>query len=448
MDFFTLSGLLPAAIVLLIALVCANYFVRNLASTQSHEFASIDGLRGLLALGVFLHHATYWYSYASNGNWNFYSSGLYMSFGHASVNIFFMLTGFLFSLKLIDGRTREIDWLKLYCSRVMRLTPLYLCLVLAVLIIVAIDTHGRFNEDAFTLLGEIRSWLLFTIPGHPDINQRLETHLITAGVIWTLPYEWYFYLILPSLGLLIGTRNKAGSSVWITMSMLCVIFFSAWQLDIMMFIDFACGGAAAAIVRNHRMRDSLRGPAANPAALACLIVGYTCFDYGSLPCLFSFATALTLLACGANLYGFLSMRPIRALSAVSYGVYLLQGVVLHVVFLYVVPDELRTPGLTEHRYWGIVFIATVVLVGVSALSWRFIESPAIDAAPKLAKWLSRNSSSAPEHRKIRNYREFFQKIAAKRQHRLLTRNSFKKSAQGEQQSSSVTANKKNHKELA
>ena len=419
MDLFTLSGLLPAFIVLVIALACAQLCVRNLASTQSHEFASIDGLRGLLALGVFLHHVAYFYSYATNGNWYIYSSGLYVNFGHASVNMFFMLTGFLFSLKLIDGRSREIDWLKLYCSRFMRLTPLYLCLVLGVLMVVAIDTRFRFNEDTFTLLRELRSWLLFTIPGHPDINLRPDTHLITAGVIWTLPYEWYFYLVLPCLGLLIGTKNKAGSGPWLTMSMLFVLCFGAWQLDIMRFIAFAGGAAAAAIVRNHRMRDALRGPASNLAVFACLLMGFTCFDYDSLPCLLVFATALTLLACGANLYGLLSMRPIRALSAVSYGVYLLQGLVLHIVLMYIVPQEWRL-HMTVHQYWVVVFFATPLLVGVSALSWQLIESPAIDAAPKLANWLRRNKSTRPERPKVRHYRKFSERVAGERRHQLPT----------------------------
>lgn len=440
MDLFTLSGLLPACIVLLIALFCAHFFVRNLASTREHEFASIDGLRGLLALGVYLHHAVYFYSYATNGNWNFYSSGLYMSFGHASVNMFFMLTGFLFSLKLIDGRTREVDWLKLYCSRFLRLTPLYLCLVLGVVLVVIVDSRFRINEDAFTLIRELRSWLLFTIPGHPDINLRLNTQLITAGVVWTLPYEWYFYLILPCLGLLIGTKNKAGSGIWLTMSMLCVVFFDAWQLDAMMFIAFAGGGAAAAIVRTPRLRDALRVPAANLGVAACLVVGFTCFDYGSLPCLLVFATALTLLACGADLYGLLSMHPIRALSAVSYGVYLLQGLVLHIVLMFLLPESWRL-AMTVHQYWGVVFVATAILVAVSALSWQLIESPAIAAAPRLANWIRRHKSPRPERQKVRHYRKFSEKLAAERPQRL--RNTRRPRMRHEQSPDSLAANNKN-----
>lgn len=290
--------------------------------------------------------------------------------------------------------------------------------MLGVLAVVLVDTRFRLVEDNFTLLGELRDWLLFTIPGHPDINLRFNTHLITAGVIWTLPYEWYFYLILPCIGLLIGTRNKAGSGIWLTASMLCVLCFGAWKLDIMMFINFACGGAAAAVVRTPWLRDALRGPAANIAVIACLVAGYTCFDYSSFACILALFSALTLLACGADLYGLLSFAPVRALSAVSYGVYLLQGLILHVLLMFVVPAEWRVT-MTEHQYWGVVFAATAVLVGVSALSWHFVEAPAIVAAPALANWLRRTKPQRPERQRVRHYRKFSADLAERNHSRPL-----------------------------
>lgn len=386
MDLFTLASLLPALIVAILALVSARLFVRNLAVTQTHEFASIDGLRGLLALGVFIHHAIYWYAYATSGNWYFYSSGLYMNFGHASVSLFFMLTGFLFTLKLIDGRSRGIDWLKLYCSRFMRLTPLYFCLCLCVFTIVAINTHFQANDSADAIMHQLRDWLLFVIPGKPDINGYPDTQLLTAGVVWTLPYEWYFYLMLPCLGLLIGTRNKSRSRVWLPMSLLFLISFSSWGLDHHLFYGFAGGAVAAFVTRTPWLREQLSGRLADFAVIACLVIGYTCFDYSSIASLCIFTVTLTLVACGASVFGFLKTQSARALSSVSYGVYLLQGIVLYVVLMYMVPTEFRL-AMSVHQYWGFVFLCTPLLVGVSALSWHFIESPAINASPKLAQWI-------------------------------------------------------------
>ena len=397
MDLFTLSGLLPALLVTLIALFCANFFVRDLAGIQHHEFASIDGLRGFLALAVYLHHSIYWYSFATHHTWVFGASHLYMNFGHVSVNLFFMITGFLFTLKLIDGRTREIDWLKLYCSRFMRLTPLYLCLMAAVFAIVAYETHFTALEETDTILLELRNWLLFVILGVPDINSYLNTHLITAGVIWTLPYEWYFYFLLPLLGLAIGSKSKSTSGVWLILGVVCLTSFYSWHLNIGMFYSFAAGILTAIIVRTHRLTSKLRSNMGNLIAIICLIIGYTCFsNYMSFSCLFVLATAFLFIACGNNLFGLLSCRPARALSCVSYGVYLLQGVVLFVVMRYGIPSDFQS-HMSVHQYWWIICcLTTPLLVAISAASWRHIESPAISAAPRFAQWL-RNIRTASTH---------------------------------------------------
>jgi len=395
LDLFTLSGLLPALLVTIIALACAQLFVRNLATTATHEFAAIDGLRGLLALAVFLHHSIYWYSYATGGKWYFYSSSLYMNFGHVSVNIFFMLTGFLFTLKLLDGREREIDWLKLYCSRLMRLTPLYFCLLIGICTIVAAESHFKALESTENILAQLRSWLLFVIPGKPDINTFADTQLITAGVVWTLPYEWYFYFLLPVLGLLLGTKNRGAFTPWLILSAACVLGFSSWDIDLGMFYYFGTGGLTALIVRTPWLRKPLKEGSGNFAIIACLIIGYACIDnYMSFPCLFVVTTAFILIACGNNIFGLLTSRAARALSCASYGIYLLQGIVLYIIMMYGLEADFRHK-MTIHQFWLLIcLVITPILVGMSAFTWHFVESPAISASPKLADWLRKQHSAS------------------------------------------------------
>lgn len=387
MSLLTITSLLPAVIVTLIALISARIMVRDTSATDAHEFASIDGLRGFLALFVFVHHSIYWFSFGQNGSWGFSSSGLFMNFGHASVSLFFMLTGFLFTLKLIDGRKREIDWLRLYCSRFMRLTPLYFLLCLGIFAIVAYNSHFIAYESTEVLLSEIADWLLFVIPGHPDINGHINTHLIPAGVIWTLPYEWYFYLILPLLGLFIGSKTKSESNIWLILSVTCIASFSLWQLDINLCFAFIGGAIAAFVVRTEWLRQHLTGRGTNIAAAACFITGYYCFGGNvNFARLIIFTAGFTLLACGANLFGVLTMRSARALSTISYGIYLLHGITLYMVIMYVIPQDLRT-NVPIERYWIFIFLLTPVLVGVSSLSWHFVESPAINSASTLARWI-------------------------------------------------------------
>ncbi|WP_428425704.1 acyltransferase family protein [Methylibium sp.] len=70
-----------------------------------------------------MHHSCLWYFHLRTGEWAPPASRLYTHLGQGSVALFFMITGFLFFSKLLDGRTRRIDWSKLFIARFLRLTP-------------------------------------------------------------------------------------------------------------------------------------------------------------------------------------------------------------------------------------------------------------------------------------------------------------------------------------
>ena len=396
MSLFSITGLLPAFLVTLIALISARFMVRDTSATDNHEFANIDGLRGFLALFVFLHHSTYWFNYSHLNGWSGTNSGLYNNFGQTSVCLFFMLSGFLFSYKLLEARTKEIDWLKLFCSRFLRLTPLYFTLVAVILALIAFESGFVQFDDVSQLRSNIFSWLLFTAPGHPDINSHANTHLMVAGVIWTLPYEWYFYFCLPALGLLLGAKSKVNSGIWLILSVACILSFTSWQLDITLLWGFLGGGIAAQVARTPWLRQLHQGRGVNWVLLAGLIIAYTVFDNGSFYTrLLILTVCMSFIACGANLFGILDNRAARALSTVSYGIYLLHGLVLYLVMNYGLSAQLRQ-SLSEPQYWLVIFICTPILVGLSTLSWYWIEWPAIKSVSKLSNFLRKLHTDKPQ----------------------------------------------------
>ena len=73
------TDIVPAIIVLLAAnIVCIFLGSSIKIHSNNDRFISIDGLRGYLALGVFIHHAAVWYFYLKKGVWepppsNFYT---------------------------------------------------------------------------------------------------------------------------------------------------------------------------------------------------------------------------------------------------------------------------------------------------------------------------------------------------------------------------------------
>ena len=90
------TSIVPALLVIAAALATIAFCGRLVAPPErSDRYASIDGLRGYLALFVFLHHACVWYFFLQVGRWEVPPSSLYTHFGQSSVALFFMITGFL-----------------------------------------------------------------------------------------------------------------------------------------------------------------------------------------------------------------------------------------------------------------------------------------------------------------------------------------------------------------
>src|SRR3990167_3188135 len=176
---------LPAIAALFVAIMVTYLIYRCFgAPPDQRRFASIDGLRGYLAFFVFLHHSSIWYFYLRQGQWRIPPSNLYTHFGQSSVAFFFMVTGFLFFSKLIDGKTRGVDWGKLFISRFLRLVPLYLFVMLLLFSVIALLSNGVLNEPLPKLIKGVIRWLGFTILGAPNLNGIDHTSTIVGRVTW------------------------------------------------------------------------------------------------------------------------------------------------------------------------------------------------------------------------------------------------------------------------
>lgn len=360
--------------------------------TGASRYRSIDGLRGYLALGVFLHHAVLWQGYRVSGAWTQPPSALYANAGKGSVALFFMITAFLFFGRLLDARTRPIDWTRLFFGRLTRLAPAYLVMLALLLIVVAVMTHGRLQVDASTLLGSLKDWLLFTIPGRPDLNGLARTEIAVAGVTWSLPYEWMFYAALPLLMLLTGQRP--GLAPLLVPAAACSALL-VWRPSIGNLMPFAVGIAAAYGSRWAPMQRFARTPAASAVTLVSLIGGF-CLPTSALSPLPQGlqAMAFVLIAAGNDVFGALASRLSIRLGEPAYSVYLLHGLVLFVAFQFIVPGGLGVPAasLSAGQHWGVVWAATPVVMVLSHLCHRYVELPGMALTePCLRRWRAQSA---------------------------------------------------------
>ncbi len=76
----------------------SGFFISRIINfkTATNRFESIDGFRGLLATGVFIHHSIIWKNYLTTNIWELPKNHLAVHLGESSVAFFFMITSFLF----------------------------------------------------------------------------------------------------------------------------------------------------------------------------------------------------------------------------------------------------------------------------------------------------------------------------------------------------------------
>lgn len=374
---------------LLIALSTAKLLIRWQGPPSSeNRFAAIDGLRGYLAFFVFLHHSSIWFVELREHEWRPPASNLFRHLGDSSVALFFMITAFLFTAKVMDSRDCQIDWVRLYVSRFLRLFPLYAFAVTLMWAMAWALTDWTIQVSPIQLLKQLLGWLSFTMLGAPSVNGLEGTGHLMAGVTWSLPYEWWFYLCLPVLGFLIGRRPAWR---WVAFGVLNILLV-AWlastlRLDWHRMQPFAGGMAAAFAVKSELLCTWARRREAGLVVLSCLTttIMFTQTAY-ELEAVLLLSVAFILIACGNDLFGTLSAAVSRMLGEMTYSIYLLHGLLLSFVFRWIIGlPEAAQWSSTQH--WTFVLGLSIPLILLSYSTYRLIEVPSQKASPTVTGWL-------------------------------------------------------------
>ena len=353
------------------------------------RYLAIDGLRGLLAFSVMLHHSVIWYGYAHTGLWVAPVSHVFAELGEGSVLLFFMITSFLFMGKISDRRA-PVDWLRLYVSRILRLTPLYWLAMLGLMLMVGWLSGWTVRVPLAQLRNQVQVWLGYGVSGYPDVNGVVDTWHIVAGVTWTLVYEWLFYMALPLLAVLIGRRPGWAAVV---MSVLVLWWMlTQWHPNPRMLVVFALGGITALYAL--RQQFLLRFAATSLAgwvALGCLLLVLTLFPtaYDAWPTLLLWGV-FVLVVCGNTLFGLLVHPATRMLGEMAYSVYLLHGLVLYLLF-HVFLGEAAVRSWTPLHFWLVLLAIVPGVVVLSFMTWNWVERPGMRAVAPLMGRLRHSS---------------------------------------------------------
>jgi peptidoglycan/LPS O-acetylase OafA/YrhL len=350
----------------------------------------LDGLRGIAIFGVLLFHAERF------------------ALGWTGIVLFFVLSGFLITGILLDGRRKAAYFRNFYARRALRIFPAYY-LVLGLTWWVKRDFTVSGLDVVIDAPALEWAWYLVYLQ-----NYWLGVHWFSTPLArllnftWTLAVEEQFYLIWPLLVYFLSARAlltlcgvlvlsaplaRAGM-LWATGNPMLTLAALPSHLD-----SLAVGAAISLMWSDERLRDFVSRRAAALLLLGAgvplaILVGWHGVDayavtnnwmrlpgnamFVSLLSL-TFGAVLVLSLSGASWWSAaLRWAPLSYLGKISYGVYLYHTLVYFLVLgAYRIWVFFPLPGMRIdpwHKALIIVCqIGTTVLL--AAASYRYLERP-------------------------------------------------------------------------
>lgn len=361
---------------LIISIIFTNRVVK--IDVQEVRYPEIDGLRGYLAFFVFLHHSYIWRFFLQEGEWNEPKSNLFNHFGQTTVAFFFIITAFLFTLKLINSKSKQIDWTAYINARLYRLFPMYLFSVGIIFFIAGYLTNFKSRIPFFENLLHLLSWIFFNVRKGLSINGLEDSFLFNAGVTWTLPYEWAFYFLLPLIALFFKIRVNYKTLLLFIASAAIIMIIN--ESSLRHFFPFLGGIIAALVISKNKFGAVLKQKKYAFLAILLILCSVYFFNSGRKPIPIIITTIVfIIIASGNSLFGVLSSNFSRKFGQITYSIYLLHGVLLFVVFYFVIGFE-RAKDLTDLEFWSIITLSVFPLIFISQLTFKYIEHPLMELA--------------------------------------------------------------------
>jgi peptidoglycan/LPS O-acetylase OafA/YrhL len=382
--------------------------VTILKTTSNKYFYSLDSLRFLAFLGVFLCHCVATPNLIPQNStiakilYNFCFNGA------RGVEMFFVISGFIITYLLISEKikTDQISLKDFYIRRTLRIWPLFYIILIYVFLIkpflaqhFGLHWQYSFSETYNNNHPNPLMWIFFL--GNFDIvlfngnPPQSELHLL-----WSLCVEEQFYLFWPLILKFIRVKQIPYVLVFgIFISVICrMIFIKRFQVmesnfDTLILLDFfAIGGLLAYLIINNengvRTFMNIKIKPFIEWTFLILILFIIAFDTYSNTTFFEISFKYTFYAIvfallilsfefKNNTIRVLKKNKIlNYLGRISYGLYMYHMLVWTIVYYYFKHWNMG---------WLMVLIAFMVTILISIASFKFIETPFLNLSKRFRK---------------------------------------------------------------
>lgn len=326
----------------------------------------ITGLRAIAATMVVMIHTGAFTEFGAIGQ-------AITSAGKYGVDIFFVISGFTIAKTFSEAK----DYRSYLTRRIMRIVPLYW---LIISIAMLLWMSGSFSLPHW--MQELGSQPdLYNFLLHLSMLSYLDYTVANSllGVEWTIPIEVFWYVFLPPLIYFAKTPPRTVGIVLGLLILTAILSYASKKLFgtslPIKWSPIAHGHLFFVGAASFYLRDRFGSVASQRPVvwIACAVILFTAaltVDFGGRSEMLALSTAILIVCVTPARAGWvtrpLTVRPMLFLGSISYSIYL-----IHVVVLHVLGDFTLLPASGI----GTFLIVYGVTVAISTATYLLVEKP-------------------------------------------------------------------------
>ena len=316
----------------------------------------INLIRAIAVIGVLIYH---------------FDKNL-LSGGWLGVDLFFFISGYLISNKLILGLRTQDNYFRIFFKkRFLRLTPA----LLSTSIFSSLFAYNFLSptelklhlDSAFYSLIYISNFFYTNLDFYNSPNNKYLTMLHT----WSLGIEEQFYILLPIILVFVYKKNKQIVSTFTLLIIFSLVFsFFTISEDLFYnplgrFWEFLAGSLF--MIFENFLRNNIK---AKTSAFGMFLILFSFFVFEDTAINNTFPKFIALLGCSLFLLEkldnyFINFKLIQTLGNISYSLYLFHQPII--AFMFIQNDK-----ISELNFYSKLIIIFILFV-LAYFNWKFIE---------------------------------------------------------------------------